>query len=562
MTAVLVTLCVGLVLLGVGGACWYLARQFDPSATAGTDVRPFWVIRGLIGCLLWFGLLPQFFATCCLLLPELFHSPDPFPQLLGIITGIVLVVEVILFVRVTQRLIVWTEATSQRRLLIQIGLVVWLALASCAYAVAHTLSNVVWDPMPTLLWMIIATAGASLSLIGVWFAEARLTGTRSSLPRVMLTVCGWGALSIGLIFLWWISIPLALLATVIVVSTLAMHARARELMSLWALSVAARSRDELSVQLARFTNDSRSARRGPLRRLALRLAEGEPLGFLLPTAQVLPATAQMQIQAGLDAGHLAEALTEAAVRETARFSSDQRIVRPYTLAYIASVGMVAIFIVGFLMYYIIPKFKKIFEDFDTELPDLTVSLISISDAFVNYWYVFALPLGPCVWLAFATDWMAERHGYRQSFGKLCGTFLPRLFLPDVLRGLSWGVRGAQPLHKTLQAMADAAPNLDLERRLRMAATQLEAGQPLGATLYGIGLLTAAEVEFLERAEELGNLPWMLETLAESNERRWEARFVRVSVWLQPFATLALGLIVGFITIALFMPLLKLINDLS
>ncbi len=562
MTEFLVTLCVGCVLLGVAGGCWYLSRQLDPNAIGTPSGQPLGVIRGLIGGLVWFGLLPQFMAVSLLLLPDHLNAPQPFSEFLGFITGAAIFVELILFVRVTGRLIFWTEATSRTRLLMQVGVVVCLALATCAYAVAHTLSFAVWDPMPTLLWMLVTTAGAGVSLLGIWFAERQVTGTRSSLPRGLLTVSGWGALAIGLIFVWWISIPLALLATVIFISTIAMHARARELMSLWALSVAARSQDELSVQLARFTNDSRSARRGPLRRLALRLAEGEPLGFLLPNARVLPATAQMQVQAGLDAGHLAEALTEAAARETARFSSDQRIVRPYTLAYLASVGMVTIFIVGFLMYYIIPKFKKIFEDFDTALPEMTVSLISMSDAVVNYWYIFALPLGPCVWLAFATDWMAERHGYRQSFGKLIGTFIPRLFLPDVLRGLSWGVRGEQLLHKTLQAMADAAPNIELDRRLRMAATQLEAGQPLGSTLYGMGLLTAPEVEFLERAEELGNLPWMLETLAESNERRWEARFVRVSVWLQPIATLMLGLIVGFIAIALFMPLLKLINDLS
>lgn len=562
MTPFLVTLCFGCVLLGVAWACWSLARQSDPSAITDPNAPPFWVIRVLIGGLVWSGLLPQFLATTLLLLPDIQENRAQLTQLLGIITGLVLFVELVLFVRVTLRLIHWTPEASRGRLLIQLSFVVVLALTTCAYAIAHTFSVAQWDPMPALLWLLIAIAGAGISLVGIWFAERRQSDPQLIFPRGFFTVIGWLALSLGLMFLWWISIPLALLFTVIVISTLAMHARARELMSLWALSVAARSSDELSVQLARFTNDSRSARRGPLRRLALRLAEGEPLGFLLPNSRVLPTSAQMQVQAGLDAGRLAEALTEAAVRETSRFSSDQRIVRPYTLAYVATVGMIAIGIVGFLMYYIIPKFKKIFEDFDTNLPEITNSLISASDAFVNYWYILALPLGPCVWLAFATDWMAERHGYRESFGKIFGKYQPRLFLPDVLRGLSWGVRGAQPLHKTLQAMADAAPNIDLESRLRMSATQLESGQPLGSTLYVHGLLTAAEVDFLERAEEMGNLPWMLETLAESNERHWESRFVRFAVWLQPFATLALGMVVGYITIAMFMPLLKLINDLS
>ena len=88
------------------------------------------------------------------------------------------------------------------------------------------------------------------------------------------------------------------------------------------------------------------------------------------------------------------------------------------MIYPAAVISVAVGIVSFIMIFIIPKFKKIFEDFGTDLPGMTKMLIGFSDWMLNYWYMmFITPIG--IWLfvkivkknktgAFVVDWISLR----------------------------------------------------------------------------------------------------------------------------------------------------------
>ena len=88
------------------------------------------------------------------------------------------------------------------------------------------------------------------------------------------------------------------------------------------------------------------------------------------------------------------------------------------MIYPCAVVSVATLIVGFIMVFIIPKFKKIFEDFGTELPGMTVALITMSDMVVRYFYLApAIPFGLYLLLklirknktgAFIVDWIALR----------------------------------------------------------------------------------------------------------------------------------------------------------
>ena len=122
------------------------------------------------------------------------------------------------------------------------------------------------------------------------------------------------------------------------------------------------------------------------------------------------------VKAG-EAGGALEVILQRLAEFKERAESLKRKVKG-AMIYPCAVITVATLIVGFIMYYIIPKFKKIFDDFGTELPGMTVALIGFSDAVVNYWY-----LGPAIpfalWLmvkiikknktgAYVCDWISLR----------------------------------------------------------------------------------------------------------------------------------------------------------
>ena len=97
------------------------------------------------------------------------------------------------------------------------------------------------------------------------------------------------------------------------------------------------------------------------------------------------------VKAG-EAGGALEVILQRLAEFKEKSQSLQRKVKG-AMIYPVAVILVATAIVGFIMVYIIPKFKKIFEDFGIELPSITIALIDTSDWILNYWYVILLKSG-------------------------------------------------------------------------------------------------------------------------------------------------------------------------
>lgn len=386
------------------------------------------------------------------------------------------------------------------------------------------------------------------------------TGSRRS-PLIMrgmaVFLMAWG------VFCWsWFGFIPGVIGVLVIWSTLAARSRAGELTALWTLSIASRSRKLHGPHIWQHMSRVQGPTQRRLKRLAMLLGDGEPLDLALQRCRILPRGCSMEIQAALDADQLSEALRSAAARETKRFAQGPEVTEAFSISYLALIINVMIFITGFVMYYIMPKFKKIFEDFGTELPWLTIQLIHVSDAFVNYWFLFMPWLLPASFFALWCDMQARFYGWRALFERLVGSYWPRLRSPDLLRGLAWGIRGDRPLSETFSAMTLGQATLTTRQRLRQAAEQVRQGEDPWQVLLEHGWLNNAECEALQRAQTVGNLPWVLEALAEADEQRWERKMSYRLQFLRPILITVMGLMVAFIVIALFMPLVKLLNDLS
>lgn len=338
--------------------------------------------------------------------------------------------------------------------------------------------------------------------------------------------------------------------------------RAQEAELLWMLATSVLSHRNLADDVEAYARGSWGKRHQLLVELASRLREGMPRSELAVPQGLLSRTATLEIQAGLQSGKLAEALRSAAVKHTRQLTEGSHSLDAHAaLSYPATVLTVMVLILGYVMYFIIPKFKKIFADFDTELPAMTVVLINGSNAFVNYWYL-ASPIlfltGGVVTLV-AT---AHYHGWRELWQRWAGRWMVRPHTSDVLRSLAGTVAMGAPLDRGLDPFVTSSGPILLQRRAAAVRLALSQGEPCWELLAREGFLKPKEVALIEAAQRAGNLPWALETLADSLDRRWLFRLATIMELLRPVAILFLGAIVGFVAIALFMPLVKLLNDLS
>ena len=233
-----------------------------------------------------------------------------------------------------------------------------------------------------------------------------------------------------------------------------------------------------------------------------------------------------------------------------------------TAIWLWAVIVVAVTITTFLMYFIVPKFKSIFMGFGTELPGVTVLLISLSDLLVRYGYLFVpvfvvlsvLLLSACG-EAFLSGWSETWLAWRLGYGR-------QSEIPRLLRRLRGAVVSKMPWPAALQPMVLKHPQSDIRSRLERVLGRVTAGMGVWPAMRDSGLLNARDVSLLEMAERANNLDWALSALAESKERSLVHRWQVLMTLSVPVFTVAAGLVVMLICIGFFMPLVKLLNDLS
>jgi len=235
------------------------------------------------------------------------------------------------------------------------------------------------------------------------------------------------------------------------------------------------------------------------------------------------------------------------------------------MIYPTAVIGVAVLIVSFIMIFIIPKFKAIFEGFGVELPGVTVLLISMSDWMMSYWYMIFI--GPiALWLflkivrknktgAFVVDWLAIRI-------PLVGKILHLGIIARVTRTLGTLIASGVPILEGLLIARDTAGNHVFERAFDNIYTAIREGETISVPLREAKIVDDMVVNMVDVGEETGALDDMLYKVADVYDEEVEVRVESMVALLEPIMVVVLGLIVGFIVIALFLPLIKLLNDLS
>lgn len=332
---------------------------------------------------------------------------------------------------------------------------------------------------------------------------------------------------------------------------------------LWTLAIATHSGFEVSDELNAIAYGLSGKQRRRVNHLSGQLRRGVPLNEALKqTPGVVPHFAVLAAQVGAQNGNLAEALRNAATFHSSRRTQQQTGSSSLTLTlfYLLAVPLLATLIITGLMVYIVPKFKEIFEGFDTKLPDLTTGVIDASDEFYGgpLWLLFLVGI-PLAIIALARSYY---RGWGEHNIPLVGRWCRRLDVPDLLRNLAATVSENGSLEQTLGMLAQSHRRSAVRASLVRVHARCVSGEDCWQAMHSDGLLTQRERNVIESARRVGNLPWVLSQLAESLERRFAYRWLAFLEFAQPAVVLLLGLGVAVISLAFFMPLLKLINDLS
>lgn len=235
------------------------------------------------------------------------------------------------------------------------------------------------------------------------------------------------------------------------------------------------------------------------------------------------------------------------------------------MIYPVAVVCVAGGIVGFIMYYIVPKFKAIFEGFGTDLPKITELLIAASDTVVNYFYLFpAVPIG--FWLFIKVVKKNKTGEYIVDFLSLkipvLGKILSKSTTARIMRTLATLISSGVPILEALTIARDTAGNAVFKRAFDNIYAAIREGETIAQPLGEAKITDDLVVNMVDVGEETGALDVMMYKVADMYDEDVNTLVDGMVKLIEPMLVVVLGLVVGFIVIALFMPLIKLLNDLS
>ena len=309
-----------------------------------------------------------------------------------------------------------------------------------------------------------------------------------------------------------------------------------------------------------------------LRQMALHTAAGKPLAEALQRAHAgcSPLVVSV-VAAGEQAGQLPQALADLEQTMTDQLrqaSTGLSKNRQYWL-YLLVLALITFFVLTSVMIVIMPKFEEIFRDFNVTLPGVTVALLDLSGWFLGgpvLVLLSALLLCLIVAGVIALALRDPQETIARTILDTCG-WIPGLSRPIAFgQGMSTAVRVvAMGLASgmTLQRACGLAATLDVNRYLRRRwvnfARLLDGGMPgpQAAERAGLGNVFAWACRTLSRGS--ADVSAVLQHAADYHRAMADRWWRALAGMLWPLVTCALGCMVGFVVLALFMPLIALIN---
>jgi type IV pilus assembly protein PilC len=236
------------------------------------------------------------------------------------------------------------------------------------------------------------------------------------------------------------------------------------------------------------------------------------------------------------------------------------------MIYPAVVALVATGVVSAVIVWVIPKFKDIFESFDAELPRITQILLTVSDFAVTRWYlVFGVP---ALLVLLHLYLMRRRGGYRFTMHRLVlkipvmGDVLKRSLIAAFARTFGTLIEAGVPHLDALSIVRDTTSNEVLVEAVEDVRKTVREGEGIARPMGESGVFDDLVVNMVDVGEATGELDRMLLRVADAYESSVDRRIEALFKLIEPLLLIAMAVVVGFIVVALFMPLMSIMGQLG
>lgn len=232
------------------------------------------------------------------------------------------------------------------------------------------------------------------------------------------------------------------------------------------------------------------------------------------------------------------------------------------MTYPVTIMIFAILIVIGLIVFVLPTFMSVFEGMDVKMPAMTMFLVNISNYMRDYWYIFLFGTGALIFgIKYYVGTPRGRYHRDQFVLKLpvFGLLNKKVTVARFSRTLGTLLSSGVPVMQALEVTSKASGNKVVEEALANVRESIREGESISTPMDESGLFPPMVTQMIAVGEETGNLDAMLDKIAEFYDMEVEATLDALTSLLEPLLMVVIGAMVGFIVIAMFMPMFQLIN---
>jgi type IV pilus assembly protein PilC len=235
------------------------------------------------------------------------------------------------------------------------------------------------------------------------------------------------------------------------------------------------------------------------------------------------------------------------------------------MIYPCTVLTIAVAVVAVILWKVVPVFRTLFEGFNVELPLLTRFVIALSGLVERYLLFFIVFAGLCAFGVrsyYKTD--KGRHKIDQTLLKMpiLGEILRKIAVARFTRTLATLLMSGVPILEGLDITAKTAGNAILEDTIHQLRQRIEEGGNMADPMRQSGFFPAMVTQMVSVGESTGEIDTMLVKVADYYEEEVDVTMANLLTILEPILMVFLGVAVGGIVIAMYLPLFKLIRVLS
>lgn len=265
------------------------------------------------------------------------------------------------------------------------------------------------------------------------------------------------------------------------------------------------------------------------------------------------------VHAGEQAGVLETLLHKIADYKEKMESIKAKIKKAMT--YPTAVLVIAAIVTAILLIFVVPQFEDLFKGFGADLPAFTKLVISMSRFLQNYWYIV---LGVLIAIGFTFVKLKQRsRAFNRGLDRLLlqipiiGLIIHKAAIARFARTLSTMSTAGVPLVEALQSVAGATGNIIYSLAVQKMREDVATGTQLQMSMRQANLFPNMVIQMVAIGEESGALDSMLSKVADFYEEEVDNAVDSLSSLIEPMIMAILGVLVGGLVIAMYLPIFKL-----